>query len=86
MTFTVDDLKRILFSSAGVQDGVDPGSDILDRRFDELGYESLALLETGLGIEREFGVRLDDSLLTEVDTPRALVDAVNEHLAASADA
>jgi minimal PKS acyl carrier protein len=85
MEFTVDDLKRILRKSAGVQDGIDLDGEILDRPFDEMGYESLALLETGLGIEREFGIQLDDAVLTEAETPRALVAAVNEHLAATAD-
>ena len=28
--------------------------------FDDLGYDSLALLETSTNIEREFGVSLDD--------------------------
>jgi act minimal PKS acyl carrier protein len=82
-TFTVADLKRVLLASAGVDEAVDLDGDILDRRFDELGYESLAVLETGRLIERELGITLPDSTLIESDTPRALIDAVNESLLAS---
>jgi act minimal PKS acyl carrier protein len=80
LMFTIDDLRRILREGAGADDGVDLDGDIRDVRFEELGYESLALLETGLRIGREFGVELDDSTLIDVETPGALVDAVNAEL------
>ncbi|GGU17181.1 MULTISPECIES: acyl carrier protein [Streptomyces] len=80
--FTLDDLRRILLEGAGADEGVDLDGDILDVRFEALGYESLALLETGSRIEREYGIVLDEDLLTDADTPRALIAAVNEHLAA----
>jgi act minimal PKS acyl carrier protein len=83
-SFTLDDLKRILLQGAGADDGVDLDGDILDKEFEELGYESLALLETGGRIEREYGITLDDSVLTDAVTPRALIDAVNAHLSAVA--
>ncbi|MFD5268538.1 acyl carrier protein [Streptomyces sp. NPDC058335] len=79
-TFTLDDLRRILLESAGAEEGVDLYADIADTGFEELGYESLALLETGGRIEREFGVSLDDVNLSDIITPRALVAAVNELL------
>lgn len=81
--FTLDDLKRILLESAGADETVDLDGDIVDRTFDELGYESLAVLETGRLIEREFGVALSGSVLTETATPRAVIDLVNEHIVAS---
>ncbi|GAA1329637.1 acyl carrier protein [Saccharothrix algeriensis] len=82
--FTVDDLTRILAAGAGTDETVDLGGDILDSDFEELGYESLALLETCGLIEREFGITLDDDTVTEHRTPRAMVDAVNAKLAAAA--
>jgi minimal PKS acyl carrier protein len=82
--FTLDDLRRILRDGAGTDEGVDLGVDILDATFDELGYESLAMLETGGRIEREFGISLDDSVLADSTTPRALIEAVNEHIAVTA--
>jgi act minimal PKS acyl carrier protein len=79
--FTLEDLKRILLEGAGADENVDLDGDILDTAFEELGYESLALLETCGRIEREYGISLDDSVVSEAETPRALVKVVNEHLA-----
>lgn len=76
-TFTLDDLKRILLEGSGVSEGVDLNSEILDVDFETLGYDSLALLETASRIERESGIELDDSVLGEVRTPRAFLDAIN---------
>ena len=81
--FELEDLKRILLESAGADETVDLDGDILDRSFDELGYESLALLETGRLIEREHGITLPDSALTDSGTPRTLIEAINEHIAAA---
>ncbi|MGW0792282.1 acyl carrier protein [Streptomyces sp. NPDC002911] len=78
--FTIEDLKRILLEGAGADEGVDLDSDILDTGFEELGYESLALLETGGRIEREYGITLDDDFFTDNSTPRTLIAAVNENL------
>jgi minimal PKS acyl carrier protein len=81
--FTIDQLRRILREGAGAEEGVDLDGDILDTGFEELGYDSLALLETGGRIEREYGIRLGDAVLTGAVTPRALLDAVNAHLASA---
>ncbi|TQK50318.1 act minimal PKS acyl carrier protein [Streptomyces sp. SLBN-118] len=78
--FTIDDLKRILLQAAGADEGVDLDGDILDTPFAVLGYESLALLETGGFIEREYGISLDDDDVADAGTPRALIDAVNAQL------
>jgi act minimal PKS acyl carrier protein len=79
-TFTIEDLKRILLEGAGADEGVDLDADILDTDFEELGYESLALLETGGRIEREYGISLDDDIFADNRTPRALVAAINAQL------
>jgi act minimal PKS acyl carrier protein len=81
--FTLDDLRRILREAAGEEEGVDLTGDIIDTEFTALGYESLALLETGGRIEREYDISLDDSALTDVITPRGLIDIVNAQLAAA---
>ncbi|POX46520.1 acyl carrier protein [Streptomyces sp. Ru72] len=78
--FTLDDLKRILREGAGTDEGVDLDGDILDTDFEALGYESLALLETGGRIEREYGISLDDDIFTDNRTPRSLVAAINGYL------
>jgi act minimal PKS acyl carrier protein len=80
MEFTIRDLRRIMHESAGQGDGGDVEIATMDTEFTQLGYESLALLETGSRIEREFGIRLDDSDLFDSPTPRALIEAVNAQL------
>ncbi|MFJ4691869.1 acyl carrier protein [Streptomyces sp. NPDC088766] len=81
--FTLADLRRILLQAAGADEATALDDDILDTTFDLLGYESLALLETGGCIEREYGISLDDDTLTDALTPRDLIDTVNERLAAA---
>lgn len=80
--FTIDDLRRILRERAGVDEDVDLDGEILDQTFEDLGYESLALLEAGGRIEREDGIVLADGALAEAATPRSLIDLVNTELTA----
>ncbi|MDW8805212.1 acyl carrier protein [Streptomyces scabiei] len=84
--FTIEDLKRILQEGAGADESVDLDGDILDTDFEELGYESLALLETGGRIEREYGITLDDDVITDSRTPRSFIGAVNASLQALVEA
>lgn len=74
---TIDDLRRILREGAGADENVDLDGDILDVQFAELGYDSLALLETAARVTREFGVKLDDDVATSVTTPRELLAVIN---------
>ncbi|MFE6975895.1 acyl carrier protein [Streptomyces sp. NPDC057682] len=84
--FTIDDLKRILLEGSGAAENVDLDSDIADHEFEDLGYDSLALLETSSRIERAYGITISDTILADATTPRALVGAVNEHLVQDAAA
>lgn len=79
--FTLADLRRILLEGAGADEETDLQGDILDLEFEALGYESLALLETASRIEREYGITLDDSMLSGTTTPKALIEGVNAQLA-----
>ncbi|PZT70875.1 actinorhodin polyketide synthase [Streptomyces sp. SW4] len=80
--FELDDLKALLRECAGEEEGVDLDGDVVDVPFAELGYDSLAILQTTGRIERDFGVALDEEALDEADTPRAYLDLVNRALAA----
>jgi act minimal PKS acyl carrier protein len=77
MHLTLNDLKRVLLEGSGTDEGVDLDADILDTTFDELGYDSLALLETAARISREYRIELDDDATTSARTPRELLDLVN---------
>ncbi|WP_326599893.1 acyl carrier protein [Streptomyces sp. NBC_01803] len=78
---TIEDLRRILREAAGEVESVDLDGDILDLTFEELGYDSLALLETGSRIEREYGIALEETSVADVETPGALLTVVNKQLA-----
>ncbi|MCG8919182.1 acyl carrier protein [Actinokineospora sp. PR83] len=80
MQMTPTEFSEVLRASAGGEEPADVGPDFLDTTFEELGYDSLALLETQGRIERDHGVVLSDEAVTELTTPRAFLDLVNEHL------
>jgi minimal PKS acyl carrier protein len=82
--FTIEDLTRVMRECAGEDDGVSLDGDIATVPFDDLGYDSLALLETASRIEREYGVPLPDGVLADVRTPEDFVRLVNEQSAVAA--
>lgn len=79
--FTLDDLRRALDKYAGADEETDLDGDILDVAFDELGYDSLSLLNTLAAIERQRAVKLADDLVADAKTPRQLLEKINEALA-----
>lgn len=78
---TIDDLKTILQAAAGVDERVNLDGDILDVEFTDLGYDSVALMETGSRIQREFGVTFDEDTIMSTTTLRAFLAVVNKSLA-----
>ncbi|WP_066947982.1 acyl carrier protein [Streptomyces lushanensis] len=76
-TVTLADLTRMLRESAGEEEGVDLDGDVLDVSFDDLGYDSLAMLQVVGQIQREYGVRLPDETIADAETPRALLTLIN---------
>jgi act minimal PKS acyl carrier protein len=77
---TMTDLQRLLVASAGAPEGVAPGADISDVPFEDLGYDSLALIETVTKMSREVGVAVDHTDLIAVPTPRQFLAGVNAQL------
>jgi act minimal PKS acyl carrier protein len=77
---TLDGLRQILLEGAGEDEEVDLGGDIIDIDFADLGYDSIALLETASRIQRQFDARLDDEAVAAARTPRALIDLTNNAL------
>jgi act minimal PKS acyl carrier protein len=72
----IDDLKRLLVECAGEDESAGLDGDILDRPFTDLGYDSLALMETAARIKQEFGVAVSDEEVAALETPRMLLDLV----------
>ncbi|MFG3496468.1 acyl carrier protein [Streptomyces sp. NPDC047928] len=73
------ELEEIMRESTGDDEPVGT-ADGRTRTFEELGYDSLAVLEIVNRIERTYGVKLPEDRLEAVRTPEALVGFVNERL------
>ena len=78
--FTIDDLKQVMRESAGEDAAGTLEGDVLDSSFEELGYDSLALMETTSRIERGLSVTLPEEEMADVSTPRDLLAFVNSRL------
>jgi act minimal PKS acyl carrier protein len=82
---TFDALRRLILEAAGEDEGLTLDDSALDTTFDDLGYDSLAVLETISRIERAYGLALPEHEVSEARTPRALIAFVNERLSVAAD-
>ncbi|MEU8432015.1 phosphopantetheine-binding protein [Streptomyces sp. NPDC029216] len=71
------DLARILRIWGGEEEYVELTEDVQDLYWDELGYDSLSVLQTTGSIERKFDILLDGELLELADTPRRFLELVN---------
>lgn len=78
---TADELIEILRDCAGEDEGAGLTGDALDRPWEELGYDSIAVLETAGRLQRRYGPVLPDDALSELASPRELIDRVNAALA-----
>ncbi len=83
---TQEELTGLLRECAGEDEGVDLNGDVLDVPFAELGYDSLAVLQTTGRIERDYGIVLADDTVAEAQTPRLLLEFINESLAQAVEA
>ncbi len=81
---TPDELIMIARTSAGEPDGAPLDGTCLDAPFDELGYDSIQVLEIAGHIERKLGVALPDNLMAGTRTLRDLLLAVNAAAAQAA--
>ncbi|MGH3932186.1 MAG: acyl carrier protein [Pseudonocardiaceae bacterium] len=81
---TIDDVRRILVTCAGDIGIAELPGDVATLEFDDLGYDSLALMETAARIEQEFGARIPEEQITEVKTPQELLELVNMSLVEAA--
>jgi minimal PKS acyl carrier protein len=72
------DLRRILTACAGEDESISLSGDYLDLEFTDLGYDSLALMEIAARINQEYAVAVSEHEMTELATPRAVLDRVND--------
>ncbi|EGX60531.1 phosphopantetheine-binding protein [Streptomyces zinciresistens K42] len=78
---TAERLFGILRECAGEEESVTGREGVLDADFTELGYDSLALLETAARVSQECRVEIPEEELADVRTPAAFLAAVNRLLA-----
>lgn len=74
---TTDDLLHIIAQCAGDVGDVDLTGDVGHRTFEDIGYDSLALMETAARLKQDFGIELSDEEISEAQTPAELLKAVN---------
>lgn len=73
-------LADILRTSAGEDDGFQLDDNNLDSSFDDLGYDSLALLQVTGVLQQQYGLSVSDEQFQEADTPRKLLTLANQHI------
>lgn len=81
--FTVDDVRRILRDCAGEPDSTSLDDDFSAVSFEEMGYDSLAVLEMAARIQQEVLVAIPDEVIVDLVTPDAVVNYVNPRIAAA---
>ncbi|WP_030997653.1 acyl carrier protein [Streptomyces sp. NRRL F-5630] len=79
----LENLTTVLRECAGESENADLSERALDISFTDLGYDSVAVLETTARIERDYGIALDDEAVSEAETLRQYLALVNEALAAA---
>lgn len=80
---TLRELEAIMRDCAGEDESTQSLEQAPDQPFEDLGYDSLALLETHSRIKRDYGVELSETDLDDTKTPRELIELVNTRLTAA---
>jgi minimal PKS acyl carrier protein len=80
--FALDDLRKIMRACAGVDESVDLDGNIGEVTFEDLGYDSLAVLEIAAKIQNELGIAIPDDAVGYLLTPQAVIEYVNVWIAA----
>jgi minimal PKS acyl carrier protein len=75
---TLPRLVQLIRECAGDSDEMDLDGDIIDVSFQDLGYDSLALLEISAKIEQDLGVSIPED---EIKTPRETLQLINAKMA-----
>ncbi|WP_283133422.1 acyl carrier protein [Rhizohabitans arisaemae] len=80
-TFTLGDVRRIMRQCAGESEVADLDGEIHDILFEDLGYDSLAVLEMAARVQQEYGVPMPDEAVDEMKTPGEAVEYINKRIA-----
>ncbi|HEX8005130.1 MAG TPA: acyl carrier protein [Trebonia sp.] len=80
---TLRELQDIMRECAGEDESARSLEEAADESFADLGYDSLALLETQARVKREYGVDFSEDDLADITTPRGFVEFFNSLLLAA---
>ncbi len=75
--FSLTDLKSIMRRCTGADDAQDLDGDILNVRFRDLGYDSLAVLEIASNIQRAYKIAFPDEAIEQILTPADVLSFTN---------
>ncbi|MCW3026906.1 MAG: Acyl carrier protein [Solirubrobacterales bacterium] len=78
-TFGFEELKTILVDRVGLTEAV--VKDDPDLTFEEMGLDSLALVEIQLAMEQDYGFTIADADADRIQTVGEAIDYVNRRLA-----
>lgn len=81
--FNSDDLTVIMRQCAGFDHALDLDTSVLDTSYEQMGFDSLAVLEIQAEIERQLGVKLMADMEIS-STPATTISCVNGLLQAGA--
>jgi minimal PKS acyl carrier protein len=81
---TLDELKTVMLRCSGLPDQASVEGDIRDITFEDLGYDSLAVLEIASAMQRQYKIEISDESIETMTTPGAVLDFVNGALQAAA--
>lgn len=82
--FTLAELKRVTDACGGDDDATPLDEVVLDRSFDDLGYDSLAIYETVIRIREDLRIPIADEEIDTATTPREVIDLVNTRVSETA--
>jgi act minimal PKS acyl carrier protein len=77
---TIDDLILHLRAAVGDDESIQLNPDLAHTPLNDLGIDSLAVIDATNRIERQLDVALPDGSLTEAETMRQLCDSINAQL------
>jgi act minimal PKS acyl carrier protein len=80
--FTTDSLREIMLDCAGPGEHPELEGQFVDTSYEDLGFDSLAVLELASRIQQDMGVPFPDDAVAEMVTPRNVLDYVNQQNAA----
>ncbi|MEV4754161.1 acyl carrier protein [Micromonospora sp. NPDC049559] len=80
--FGLDELMQIMRECAGEDEAAQFGGDLANTEFNQLGYDSLALMETASQVARRLDISLPEEEFARVETPAQLLALINERLSA----